>query len=35
MKDNEDWPNVVFLGCDKLYDWDVFECEEIKKYFNL
>ncbi|SOV16595.1 rRNA processing WD-repeat protein, putative [Plasmodium gaboni] len=35
MKDNEDWPNVVFLGCDKLYDWDLFECEEIKKYFNL
>nr|SPJ13328.1 rRNA processing WD-repeat protein, putative [Plasmodium sp. DRC-Itaito] len=35
MKDNEDWPNVIFLGCDKLYDWDLFECEEIKKHFKL
>ncbi|CRG97013.1 rRNA processing WD-repeat protein, putative [Plasmodium gallinaceum] len=35
MKDNEDWPNVIFLGSDKLYDWDLKSCEEIYKHFNL
>ncbi|CRH02803.1 rRNA processing WD-repeat protein, putative [Plasmodium relictum] len=35
MKDNEDWPNVVFLGSDKLFDWDLKSCEEIYKHFKL
>ncbi|SCM26919.1 periodic tryptophan protein 1, putative [Plasmodium berghei] len=35
MKDNTDWPHVVFLGCDNLYDWDLKECEEISKHFKL
>ncbi|SBT49847.1 periodic tryptophan protein 1, putative [Plasmodium ovale wallikeri] len=30
MKENEDWPNVVLLGCDVLYDWDMKLCEEIR-----
>ncbi|VTZ71221.1 periodic tryptophan protein 1, putative [Plasmodium chabaudi chabaudi] len=35
MKDNTDWPHVVFFGCDNLYDWDLKECEEISKHFKL
>ncbi|SCQ17187.1 periodic tryptophan protein 1, putative [Plasmodium ovale] len=30
MKENEDWPNVVLLGCDVLYDWDMKLCKEIR-----
>ncbi|KJP88691.1 hypothetical protein AK88_01572 [Plasmodium fragile] len=30
MKDNEDWPNVIFFGCDKLYDWDLMSCTELR-----
>ncbi|GAB69204.1 hypothetical protein PCYB_146330 [Plasmodium cynomolgi strain B] len=35
MKDNEDWPNVIFFGCDKLYDWDMKSCKELRQYFKL
>ncbi|ANQ10833.1 Uncharacterized protein PCOAH_00052940 [Plasmodium coatneyi] len=35
MKDNEDWPNVIFFGCEKLYDWDLKSCTELREYFNL
>ncbi|KAI4835083.1 periodic tryptophan protein 1 [Plasmodium brasilianum] len=35
MQNNEDWPNVVFLGCDQLYDWDLKSCNEIRKYFKM
>ncbi|EUD66087.1 hypothetical protein C922_03557 [Plasmodium inui San Antonio 1] len=35
MKDNGDWPNVIFFGCDKLYDWDLKSCTELREYFKL
>ncbi|VEV59299.1 periodic tryptophan protein 1, putative [Plasmodium vinckei vinckei] len=35
MKDNSDWSHVIFFGCDNLYDWDLKECEEIRKHFKL
>ncbi|CAA9991170.1 hypothetical protein, conserved in Apicomplexan species [Plasmodium knowlesi strain H] len=35
MKENEDWPNVIFFGCDKLYDWDMKSCKELREYFKL
>ncbi|SCO75623.1 periodic tryptophan protein 1, putative [Plasmodium vivax] len=35
MKENEDWPNVIFFGCDKLYDWDFKSCKELREYLKL
>lgn len=35
MADCEDWPSVLFLGCDKVYDWDLKSCEDITTHFKI